>query len=63
MEEAERQHLARELHDQVCQSLTALGLTLTLLQIQMPRKAEPELLARLADAVALVEQTGGASGT
>ena len=42
VEEAERQHLARELHDQVCQSLTALGLTLTLLQAQMPRKAAAE---------------------
>ncbi len=58
VEEAEREHLARELHDQVCQSLTALGLTLTLLQLQMPRKAAPELLSRLADAVVLVEQTG-----
>jgi PAS domain S-box-containing protein len=58
VEEAERQHLARELHDQVCQSLTALGLTLTLLQIQMPRKAAPALLRRVADALALVEQTG-----
>jgi PAS domain S-box-containing protein len=58
VEEAERQHLARELHDQVCQSLTALGLTLTLLQNQMPRKVAPALLKRLADAVALVEQTG-----
>jgi PAS domain S-box-containing protein len=58
VEEAERHHLARELHDQVCQSLTALGLTLTLLQVQMPRKASSALLTRLADAVALVEQTG-----
>ena len=58
VEEAERQHLARELHDQVCQSLTALGLTLTLLQTQMPRKAAPRLLSRLADAIVLVEQTG-----
>ena len=58
VEEAERQRLARELHDQVCQSLTALGLTLILLQTQMPRKAAPALLARLADAIVLVEQTG-----
>ena len=58
VEEAEREHLARELHDQVCQRLTALGLTLTLLQTQMPRKAAPALLRRVADALALVEQTG-----
>jgi PAS domain S-box-containing protein len=58
VEEAERQHLARELHDQVCQSLTALGLTLTLLQAQMPRKAAAKFSRRLAHAVTLVEQTG-----
>jgi two-component system sensor histidine kinase UhpB len=58
VEEAERQHLARVLHDQVCQGLTALGLTLTLLQTQMPRGTAAALLARLAKAVALVEQTG-----
>lgn len=55
-EEKERQHLARELHDQVCQSLTALSLTLTLLQTQMPRKAAAKLRGRLDGAVALVEQ-------
>ena len=58
VEEAERQHLGRVLHDQVCQGLTALGLTLALLQTQMPRKAGAALRARLADALALVEQTG-----
>jgi PAS domain S-box-containing protein len=58
VEETERQHLARQLHDQVCQSLTALGLTLTLLQTQMPRKRAAALRGRLADALALVEQTG-----
>jgi PAS domain S-box-containing protein len=58
VEEAERLHLAQELHNQVCQSLTALGLTLTLLQAQMPRKTPAKFLHRLAKAVALVEQTG-----
>jgi PAS domain S-box-containing protein len=58
VEEAQRRHLARELHDQVCQSLTALGLTLALLQAQTPRKAPPKFTHRLAKAVALVEQTG-----
>ena len=58
VEEAERQHLARVLHDQVCQGLTALGLTLTLLQAQMPRKAAAALRDRLAAALTLVEQTG-----
>ena len=58
VEETGREHLARELHDQVCQSLTALGLTLTLLQTQMPRKTPAKLLGRMAGAVALVEQIG-----
>jgi PAS domain S-box-containing protein len=58
VEETGREHLARELHDQVCQSLTALSLTLTLLQTQMPRKAAAKLRDRMAGAVALVEQIG-----
>jgi PAS domain S-box-containing protein len=58
VEETGREHLARQLHDQVCQSLTALSLTLTLLQTQMPPKAATKLRGRMADAVALVEQIG-----
>jgi PAS domain S-box-containing protein len=58
VEETGREHLARELHDQVCQSLTALSLTLTLLQTQMSRKAAAKLRGRMAGAVALVDQIG-----
>jgi len=58
VEETGREHLARELHDQVCQSLTALSLTLTLLQTEMPPKAAARLRGRMAGAVALVEQIG-----
>ncbi|MCJ7819233.1 MAG: PAS domain S-box protein, partial [Syntrophales bacterium] len=58
VEETGREHLARELHDQVCQSLTALSLTLTLLQTQMPPRAAAKLRGRMAGAVALVEQIG-----
>jgi PAS domain S-box-containing protein len=58
VEETGREHLARELHDQVCQSLTALSLTLNLLQTQLPPKAAAKLRGRLAEAVALVEQIG-----
>ncbi|MHB9074096.1 MAG: PAS domain S-box protein [Desulfobaccales bacterium] len=57
-EEKERHILARELHDEVGQGLTALGLNLTLLKTQMPRETAAPLLTRLADAVALVEKTG-----
>jgi PAS domain S-box-containing protein len=58
VEETGRKHLARDLHDQVCQSLTALSLTLTLLQTEMPPKAAAKLRGRMAGAVALVEQIG-----
>ena len=58
VEETGREHLARELDDQVCQSLTALSLTLNLLQTQMPPKAAAKLRGRMAEAVALVEQIG-----
>jgi two-component system sensor histidine kinase UhpB len=57
VDETGREHLARELHDKVCQSLTALGLSLTLLEAQMPRRAA-KLRGRLAEAVSLVEQIG-----
>ncbi len=56
VEEAEKQHLARELHDQVGQNLTALGINLNIVRAQLP----PELASlqpRLDDALALVEET------
>ena len=58
VEETDRQHLARELHDEVGQGLTALSLNLTLLRTQMSKQAAEPLLTRLADAVALVEKIG-----
>jgi PAS domain S-box-containing protein len=57
-EEKERHILARELHDEVGQGLTALGLNLSLLTTQMPKNAAGPLLTRLADAVSLVEKIG-----
>jgi signal transduction histidine kinase/predicted hydrocarbon binding protein len=58
-EEAERQQLARELHDQVGQNLTALGINLNIARAQIP-DASPmgdAVRARLDDSLALVEQT------
>jgi signal transduction histidine kinase len=55
-EEAERRRLARELHDQVGQNLTALGINLNIVRAQMPETASP-LQSRLEDSLALVEQT------
>jgi signal transduction histidine kinase len=55
--EAERQRLARELHDQVGQNLTALGINLNIVRTQMPEGAAAPLRSRLEDSLSLVEQT------
>lgn len=56
-EEAERQRLARELHDQVLQNLTALGINLNVVQKHMPGEVLGRVCSRLDDSLALVEQT------
>jgi PAS domain S-box-containing protein len=58
IQEIERQNLARELHDQVCQNLASMGLTLENLKIRALKEPVDQLLRRLADTSALVEQTG-----
>ncbi|UCC86774.1 MAG: PAS domain-containing protein [Anaerolineales bacterium] len=55
--EAERQRLARELHDQVGQRLTALGINLNIIRSQMPEETEEAIRSRLDDSLSLVEQT------
>lgn len=55
--EAERQRLARELHDQVGQNLTALGINLNIVQTELPKKVTDLLRSRLEDSLTLVEQT------
>jgi len=55
--EAERQRLARELHDQVGQNLTALGINLNIVRAQMPDEAGALVRSRLDDSLSLVEQT------
>jgi PAS domain S-box-containing protein len=57
VEETERTHLARELHDQVGQNLSALGVDLNLLQVLLPGEAGDQLRSRLADSAALLDQT------
>jgi two-component system sensor histidine kinase UhpB len=56
-EAAERQQLARELHDQVGQNLTALGINLNIVRTQMPQEALAQICSRLDDSLSLVEQT------
>lgn len=55
-EEAERQWLARELHDQVGQNLTALGINLKLVQSLLPDGDLTQAITRLDDALVSVEQ-------
>jgi PAS domain S-box-containing protein len=59
IQETERQHLARELHDKIGQNLTALGFNLNFLQLQLANPSlKLELIrSRLADSLTLVEQT------
>ncbi len=54
--ESERQRLARELHDQVGQNLTALGINLNIIRTQVPEELRASVQSRLEDSVALVEQ-------
>jgi signal transduction histidine kinase len=55
--EAERQRLARELHDQVGQNLTALGINLNIVRTQLPEEAAASVRSRMDDSLSLVEQT------
>jgi signal transduction histidine kinase len=55
--EAERQRLSRELHDQIGQNLTALGINLNIVRTQMPEEAAASVSSRLDDSLSLVEQT------
>lgn len=53
-EEQERRRIARELHDQVGQNLTALGISLNILRAQLPPSP---LHARIDDSLKLLEDT------
>jgi signal transduction histidine kinase len=55
--EAERQRLARELHDQVGQRLTALGINLNIMRTQMPEGIGDAIRSRIDDSLSLVQQT------
>jgi two-component system sensor histidine kinase UhpB len=57
VEDAERQRLARELHDRVGQNLTALGINLNIIQMQMPETVSDSVRFHLDDSLALVDLT------
>jgi two-component system sensor histidine kinase UhpB len=57
VEETERQRLVRELHDQIGQNLTALGINLNIIRAQSPGQTADLVRSRLADSLTLVEQT------
>jgi two-component system sensor histidine kinase UhpB len=57
VEEAERRRLARELHDQVGQNLTALGINLNVIKTQIPDDVASGVETFLDESLLLVEQT------
>jgi signal transduction histidine kinase len=56
-QEAERRVLANELHDLVGQNLTGLSINLTIVKNQLSTSEVAEIGIRLADSLALVEET------
>jgi PAS domain S-box-containing protein len=60
LRELERREMARELHDQVGQNLTALDINLSILAGSLPPDASEIARARLADSGALIESTTAA---
>ena len=58
VEEIERHHLARELHDQICQNLASIALILETLKIRAQQEPLDRLLNRLSGVSTLVERTG-----
>jgi PAS domain S-box-containing protein len=57
VEEKERHRIARELHDQVGQNLTALGININMLRPLLADKLTAEAEARLGDSIKILEET------
>ncbi len=56
-EETERRRLSRELHDQVGQNLTAMGINLNIIRSLIPDAAKGDVYLRLDESQTLVEET------
>jgi signal transduction histidine kinase len=56
-QEAERKRLAHELHDEMGQALTAIGLNLEVIEQELSSLAPPSTKKRLVDTISLVDQT------
>jgi len=63
VEEAERQKLARELHDQVCQNLTMLCLDLEIIKGKASQESLDNLLSRITDVTKEIEHTNEITST
>jgi len=57
-DEIQRKRLASELHDQVGQNLTALGIHLNILRNLLAEQGNPSLLERIDESLQLIENTG-----
>ncbi len=56
-EETQRKALSRELHDQIGQNLTILGVNLNILRSLVPKNAADIIHSRINDSLLLVKQT------
>jgi signal transduction histidine kinase len=57
VQEAERKQLARELHDEMGQALTAISINLAAIAQEIPSECAPDIQERLNEAKALADQT------
>jgi signal transduction histidine kinase len=57
IDEAKRRALARALHDQIGQKLTALGINLNVIKAGLDAEQVPQLRSRLDDSLMLLEET------
>jgi PAS domain S-box-containing protein len=57
VQETDRRFLASELHDQIGQNLTALGMNLNIIRSQFSKEVDKKIVDQLEDSMKLVEET------